>query len=42
MGIIVCQECEDVLEYIESEKVHVLYAKCTSCHTEKKTEETIS
>lgn len=38
-GIIVCQECEEVLEYIESEKVHVLYAKCTGCHTKKETEE---
>ncbi|MDQ0253872.1 hypothetical protein J2S74_001244 [Evansella vedderi] len=28
MGSIVCQSCEQVIEYYEDEKVSVLYGKC--------------
>ncbi|MFA9557303.1 GapA-binding peptide SR1P [Evansella sp. AB-rgal1] len=28
LGSIVCQSCEQVIDYYESEKVSVLYGKC--------------
>lgn len=30
MGSIVCQSCEQVIDYYEDEKVTVLYGKCCS------------
>lgn len=38
MEIIVCQECEQVLDYVESEKAGVLYAKCTGCNSDTEKE----
>jgi hypothetical protein len=31
MTIIVCQDCNDVVDYVDGEKVEVLYGKCTGC-----------
>jgi len=38
MGTIVCQICNDVVDYFENEKVVVLYGQCTCC--DKAQEET--
>lgn len=35
MGIIICQDCQDVIEYYEDEKVTTLYSStCPTCHDE--------
>jgi SR1 protein len=31
MEVIVCQVCDEVVEYVEAEKVSVLYCICTEC-----------
>lgn len=31
MTIIVCQDCNDVVDYADGEKVEVLYGKCPDC-----------
>lgn len=31
MGTIVCQTCEQTIDYFEDEKVTVLYGKCNDC-----------
>nr|WP_157087701.1 GapA-binding peptide SR1P [Oceanobacillus damuensis] len=36
MRQIVCQKCGKVIDYIESEKVDVLYGKCMQCPPAKK------
>ncbi|GMA51619.1 hypothetical protein GCM10025857_29760 [Alicyclobacillus contaminans] len=30
--IIVCQDCAEVIDYMDGEKVEVLYGKCRDCH----------
>lgn len=32
LEIVVCQECDKVLHYVESEKVGVIYATCLKKH----------
>lgn len=39
MEAIVCQCCERVIEYIESEKVGTLYAQCSGCELENEQKE---
>ncbi|SEN07624.1 GapA-binding peptide SR1P [Lihuaxuella thermophila] len=31
MEAIICQTCDEVITYVESEKVGTLYGKCTGC-----------
>lgn len=31
MEILVCQECDQTIEYMETEKAGVLYGKCEGC-----------
>lgn len=35
MEAIICQKCEQIIDYIESEKVGILYAQCPGCEVEK-------
>ncbi|UCZ51880.1 GapA-binding peptide SR1P [Bacillus shivajii] len=35
MGSIVCQTCEEIIEWYEDEKVSVLYGSCCDCADEK-------
>ncbi|UTR11021.1 GapA-binding peptide SR1P [Evansella sp. LMS18] len=41
MGSIVCQSCNQVIDYYEAEKVHVLYGTCCEECGESKKEETL-
>ncbi|MEI3604866.1 GapA-binding peptide SR1P [Pseudogracilibacillus sp. SE30717A] len=39
MGIIICQQCQEVINYYEEEKVTKLYSTCPNCNTKnEKTE----
>ncbi|HLQ72117.1 MAG TPA: GapA-binding peptide SR1P [Bacillota bacterium] len=31
MGIMICQMCQEVIEYFDDEKVTTLYSKCRVC-----------
>jgi hypothetical protein len=31
MEVIVCQVCDEVIEYVEAEKVNILYGICVDC-----------
>ncbi|TRM12262.1 GapA-binding peptide SR1P [Lentibacillus cibarius] len=31
MGTIVCQDCQEVIEHFDDEKVSTLYGTCTNC-----------
>ncbi|QFK70844.1 GapA-binding peptide SR1P [Pradoshia sp. D12] len=33
MGTIVCTGCNNTIDHFEDEKVTVLYATCTDCHS---------
>ena len=33
MGTIVCSGCNNTIDHYEDEKVTVLYATCTDCHS---------
>lgn len=37
MGIIICQFCGQVIEYIEHEKVSKMYAACHECDATENT-----
>jgi hypothetical protein len=32
LGILICQECNEVIDYLDEEKVSKLYGKCTHCN----------
>lgn len=32
MGIIVCQDCQTMIDYFEDEKVTTLYGTCIDCN----------
>ncbi|MEI3611032.1 GapA-binding peptide SR1P [Pseudogracilibacillus sp. SO30301A] len=36
MGIIICQQCQEVINYYEEEKVTKLYSTCPNCNNKKK------
>ncbi|MGX2959806.1 GapA-binding peptide SR1P [Peribacillus sp. JNUCC 23] len=36
MTQLVCQQCEQTMEFIPGEKVSILYGQCTSCGQEKR------
>lgn len=38
MEAIVCQSCEQVIAYVESEKVGTLYGQCPGCETDEEKE----
>lgn len=33
--ILICQQCNEVIDYTEEEKVSKLYSTCEHCHNEK-------
>ncbi|WP_096189278.1 GapA-binding peptide SR1P [Evansella halocellulosilytica] len=35
MGSIICQTCDQIIEWYEDEKVSVLYGSCCNCGEEK-------
>ncbi|WP_445324029.1 GapA-binding peptide SR1P [Pseudogracilibacillus sp. ICA-222130] len=35
VGIIICQECQEVIHYYEEEKVTKLYSTCSTCNNNK-------
>jgi len=35
MTVLVCQDCEETIDYLTDDKVAVLYGKCTCCKEEK-------
>jgi len=35
VGTIVCQECAEIVNHFEEEKVTTLYGTCPSCHDTK-------
>ncbi|KGX88781.1 GapA-binding peptide SR1P [Pontibacillus litoralis] len=35
MGTIVCQDCQEVIEHFEDEKVSTLYGSCPECNDKK-------
>ncbi|HLR42199.1 MAG TPA: GapA-binding peptide SR1P [Pseudogracilibacillus sp.] len=35
MGIIICQQCQEVMHYYEEVKVTKLYGKCAGCQSDK-------
>lgn len=35
MEVIVCQTCEDVIDFQEADKVGTLYSTCCDCNSEK-------
>lgn len=35
MTILVCQDCDQTIDFMEDEKVRVLYGKCSCCQNEK-------
>ncbi|MBM7552913.1 GapA-binding peptide SR1P [Thalassobacillus pellis] len=35
MGTIVCQDCQQIIEHYDDEKVSTLYSKCPSCNSEE-------
>ncbi|MBD1371275.1 GapA-binding peptide SR1P [Hazenella sp. IB182357] len=39
MEAIVCQSCDQVIEYMYSEKVGTLYGKCVGCDDEEPQEQ---
>jgi hypothetical protein len=36
MTILVCQDCEQTIDFMKDEKVGVLYGKCSCCKEQKK------
>lgn len=36
MEVIICQACDQIIDYVEAEKVGTLYAKCQSCSEKEK------
>ncbi|PRX41666.1 SR1 protein [Planifilum fimeticola] len=39
MEVIVCQSCDEIIDYLETEKAGVLYGKCPGCKEENSMEE---
>lgn len=37
MTIIVCQDCDEVIEFTDADKVDVLYGKCSECRSQTMT-----
>jgi len=33
MGTVVCQDCQQVIEYFDDEKVTTLYGTCPTCNS---------
>ena len=38
MTVIVCQDCDEVIEFVEAEKVDVLWARCPECRSRLRAE----
>ena len=34
MEVIVCQSCDEIIDYLDAEKTGVLYGKCPGCKEE--------
>ncbi|HEX6595262.1 MAG TPA: GapA-binding peptide SR1P [Bacillota bacterium] len=32
MGTVICQDCQKIIEYYETEKVTTLYSVCSNCN----------
>lgn len=39
MEVIVCQSCDAIIDYMETEKAGVLYGKCSGCKEESSRDE---